>query len=141
MAPRGPAPTASSKFRCSIEELWVHVNSIFQKGNDRAVPHRFKIGDVLFFRPKEVLNAARGTYTVTGLMPASDGSNMGAEPSGSGQGVPSEPAPPERSKLLDIFIIVPFPQFASASRRTACAAGVLERASRRVLLCEVLSEP
>jgi len=41
---------------------------------DRAMPHRFKIGDIVSYRPKErVLSAARGTYSVIGLMPQSDG--------------------------------------------------------------------
>lgn len=35
--------------------------------------HRFKIGDIVSYRPKDrVFSASRGTYTVTGLMPALD---------------------------------------------------------------------
>jgi hypothetical protein len=38
------------------------------------MPHKFKIGQTVNYRPKNrMLNAARGTYTVTGMMPASDG--------------------------------------------------------------------
>jgi hypothetical protein len=33
--------------------------------------HKFNVGDVVYYRPKErMLRTARGTYTVTGLMPA-----------------------------------------------------------------------
>ena len=36
--------------------------------------HKFKIGDIVNYRPKDrMLSAARGTYTVSGLMPAIDG--------------------------------------------------------------------
>jgi hypothetical protein len=36
--------------------------------------HKFKIGTVVNYRARDrVLSTARGTYTVTGLMPASDG--------------------------------------------------------------------
>src|SRR4051794_1638103 len=35
------------------------------------MPHKFKIGQIVFYRPKQrMLSASRGTYTVTGLMPA-----------------------------------------------------------------------
>ena len=35
------------------------------------MPHKFKIGDIVYYRPMDrMLNTARGTYTVTGLMPA-----------------------------------------------------------------------
>ena len=35
------------------------------------MPHKFKIGDIVYYRPKDrMLNTARGTYTVTGRMPA-----------------------------------------------------------------------
>jgi hypothetical protein len=38
------------------------------------MPHKFKIGEIVFYRPKQrMFSAARGTYTVTGLMPALDG--------------------------------------------------------------------
>ena len=38
------------------------------------MPHKFKIGDVVNYRPKDrMLGTARGTYTVTGLMPALEG--------------------------------------------------------------------
>jgi hypothetical protein len=37
------------------------------------MPHRFKIGDIVSYRPQDRhVSAARGTYTVTGLK-ASDG--------------------------------------------------------------------
>jgi hypothetical protein len=33
--------------------------------------HKFNIGAVVYYRSKDrMLNAARGTYTITGLMPA-----------------------------------------------------------------------
>jgi hypothetical protein len=33
--------------------------------------HKFKIGEIVNYRPRDrMLNAARGTYTVSGLMPA-----------------------------------------------------------------------
>jgi hypothetical protein len=33
--------------------------------------HKFKIGEIVNYRPRvRVLNEARGTYTVSGLMPA-----------------------------------------------------------------------
>ena len=33
--------------------------------------HKFKIGAIVYYRPKDrMLNTARGTYTVAGLMPA-----------------------------------------------------------------------
>jgi hypothetical protein len=36
--------------------------------------HKFKIGKVVNYRPRDrMLSTARGTYTVTGVMPASDG--------------------------------------------------------------------
>jgi len=36
--------------------------------------HKFKIGDNVNYRPKDrMLSAARGTYTVSGLMPAIEG--------------------------------------------------------------------
>ena len=36
------------------------------------MPHKFKIGQTVYYHPKErMLSTARGTYTVTGLMPAS----------------------------------------------------------------------
>ena len=35
------------------------------------MPHKFKIGAIVYYRPKDrMLNTARGTYTVAGLMPA-----------------------------------------------------------------------
>jgi hypothetical protein len=35
------------------------------------MPHKFKIGDIVYYRPMDrMLNTARGTYNVTGLMPA-----------------------------------------------------------------------
>jgi hypothetical protein len=35
------------------------------------MPHKFKIGKIVNYRPTDrMLNAARGTYTVSGLMPA-----------------------------------------------------------------------
>jgi hypothetical protein len=38
------------------------------------MPHKFKIGTVVNYTPKDrVHRAARGTYIVTGLMPAPDG--------------------------------------------------------------------
>ena len=34
------------------------------------MPHKFNIGAVVYYRPKDrILNTARGTYTITGLMP------------------------------------------------------------------------
>jgi hypothetical protein len=34
------------------------------------MPHKFKIGDIVNYYPKDhMLNAIRGTYTVTGIMP------------------------------------------------------------------------
>jgi len=33
--------------------------------------HKFKIGQTVYYHPKDrMLSTARGTYTVTGLMPA-----------------------------------------------------------------------
>jgi hypothetical protein len=38
------------------------------------MPHRFKIGDIVNYRPKDrMVSTARGTYTVAGLMPAMEG--------------------------------------------------------------------
>jgi hypothetical protein len=38
------------------------------------MPHKFKIGQIVNYHPKDrMLGTARGTYTVTRLMPASDG--------------------------------------------------------------------
>ena len=38
------------------------------------MPHKFKIGDVVNYHPTDrILNAARGTYTITGRMPAAGG--------------------------------------------------------------------
>jgi hypothetical protein len=38
------------------------------------MPHRFKIGSVVSYRPKDRrLSTARGTYMVTGLVPVTDG--------------------------------------------------------------------
>jgi hypothetical protein len=38
------------------------------------MPHKFKIGDIVHYRPKDrMLNAARGTYAVTWLMPSLEG--------------------------------------------------------------------
>jgi hypothetical protein len=37
------------------------------------MPHKFKIGAIVYYRPKDrMFTTARGTYTVTGLMPAGD---------------------------------------------------------------------
>jgi hypothetical protein len=37
------------------------------------MPHKFKIGDVVNYRPRDrVLSTVRGTYIVTGLKPALD---------------------------------------------------------------------
>jgi hypothetical protein len=36
-----------------------------------TMPHKFKIGQIVNYQPKDrMLRVARGTYTVTGLMPA-----------------------------------------------------------------------
>jgi hypothetical protein len=45
--------------------------------------HKFKIGDIVNYRPKDrMLSAARGTYTVSGLMPAIEGQqNIGSNTS------------------------------------------------------------
>ena len=38
------------------------------------MPHKFKIGDIVYYNPTDrMLSTARGTYTVSGLMPALDG--------------------------------------------------------------------
>jgi hypothetical protein len=38
------------------------------------MPHKFNIGAVVYYRPKDrMLNTARGTYTITGLMPGLEG--------------------------------------------------------------------
>ena len=38
------------------------------------MPHKFKIGTVVYYHPKDrMLNTARGTYTITGLMPGLEG--------------------------------------------------------------------
>ena len=38
------------------------------------MPHTFKVGDIVVYRPADRMrSAARGTYTVTGLMPELDG--------------------------------------------------------------------
>ena len=38
------------------------------------MPHKFKIGEFVFYRLKHrMFNAARGMYTVTGLLPVADG--------------------------------------------------------------------
>ena len=38
------------------------------------MPHKFKIGQTVYYHPKDrMLSTARGTYTVTGLMPALEG--------------------------------------------------------------------
>jgi hypothetical protein len=38
------------------------------------MPHKFKIGTVVNYYPKDrMLNTARGTYTITRLMPAVEG--------------------------------------------------------------------
>jgi hypothetical protein len=38
------------------------------------MPHKFKIGDIVNYRPRDrALTKAGGTYTVTGLMPTMDG--------------------------------------------------------------------
>ena len=38
------------------------------------MPHKFKIGQTVNYHPKDrILSTARGTYTVTGLMPALEG--------------------------------------------------------------------
>ena len=40
------------------------------------MPHKFKIGQTVNYHPKDrMLSTARGTYTVTGLMPALEASN------------------------------------------------------------------
>jgi hypothetical protein len=39
-----------------------------------AMPHKFKIGSVVNYYPKDrMLSMARGTYTITRLMPATEG--------------------------------------------------------------------
>jgi hypothetical protein len=38
------------------------------------MPHKFKIGTTVNYYPKDrMLSTARGTYTITGLMPAMEG--------------------------------------------------------------------
>ena len=38
------------------------------------MPHKFKIRTVVYYHPKDrMLSTARGTYTITGLMPAMEG--------------------------------------------------------------------
>ena len=38
------------------------------------MPHTFKVGDIVLYRPTDRMrSAARGTYTITALMPALDG--------------------------------------------------------------------
>jgi hypothetical protein len=38
------------------------------------MPHKFKIGEIVFYRPKQrMLTTARGTYTVTGRLRVPDG--------------------------------------------------------------------
>ena len=38
------------------------------------MPHKFKVGTVVNYYPKDrMLNTARGTYTITRLMPAVEG--------------------------------------------------------------------
>jgi hypothetical protein len=37
------------------------------------MPHKFKIGEIVFPPKQRMLSASRGTYTVTGLMPVPDG--------------------------------------------------------------------
>jgi hypothetical protein len=38
------------------------------------MPHKFKIGEIVFYRPKQrMLSGSRETYTVTRLMPVPDG--------------------------------------------------------------------
>jgi hypothetical protein len=38
------------------------------------MPHKFNIGAVVYYRPRDrMLTTARGTYTITGLMPAMEG--------------------------------------------------------------------
>ena len=39
-----------------------------------VMPHKFKIGAIVNYHPKDrMLSTARGTYTITGLMPAMEG--------------------------------------------------------------------
>jgi hypothetical protein len=38
------------------------------------MPHKFKIGDIVDYYPSaRMLSTARGTYTITGLLPEKDG--------------------------------------------------------------------
>ena len=38
------------------------------------ITHKFNIGAVVYYRPKDrMLSTARGTYTITGLMPGFEG--------------------------------------------------------------------
>lgn len=38
------------------------------------MPHKFKIGEIVFYRPTQrMLSTSRGTYTVTGRLPVPDG--------------------------------------------------------------------
>ena len=49
------------------------------------MPHKFKIGQTVYYHPKDrMLSTARGTYTVTGLMPASSSTKAtaSADPGG-----------------------------------------------------------
>jgi hypothetical protein len=40
---------------------------------DGDMPHKFKIGDIVHYRPKDrMLSTAHGMYTVTGLLPAGE---------------------------------------------------------------------
>jgi predicted metallopeptidase len=42
------------------------------------MPHKFKIRTVVYYHPKDrMLSTARGTYTITGFMPAMEGQQPG----------------------------------------------------------------
>ena len=42
--------------------------------------HKFNIGAVVYYRPKDrMLSTARGTYTITGLMPGLEGHSPNTE--------------------------------------------------------------
>ena len=91
--PDGSSSVASLRQRVRLQRRWIEAYQSVCADNAAAVrhpivalvprlratrpsemPHKFKIGQTVYYHLKDrILSTARGTYTVTGLMPALEG--------------------------------------------------------------------
>jgi hypothetical protein len=72
--PDGSAPSRAYVNEFVSREDGVRLIGRLQATMASEMVHKFKIGQTVNYHPKDrMLSTARGTYTVTGLMPALDG--------------------------------------------------------------------